>query len=837
MLRESQIFIEGRRLDLFKDEQVNINSSIQSIADISKVFTDYTQSFTVPASDNNNEIFQHFYNSEVILRDNEFLDHQIKRNAYIELDGAIFRRGKMALEKSIIKEGYIDSYQITFYGELTTLKDKFGEKKMNELDWTAFSHEFTYPEVKARVEDGSTDYDVRYPLISSERYWQYDNPDLPDENIDTTGGAIDYTELFPALKLRRIFETFETEFDITFTGGWKDDPRFDRAYGLFNNTKTSDYSTPAQPIGFAVLQTQFPTFPPVPIIYNPDVLDFWLQDNTTNDGYITINTGEGSITLRYLEYLNTFNNITDEGVHTVQIITSNSTPNDIEYYIDVYKNGILLSTEVLEGNVTAPILEVDNAGIPSLDDTYTFQFRSSAPISIDIQLKYFFYIPVGVFGSGFIEFGTVNIFAYSINTSGDINLAVNAPDATVERYFADVLKMFNLTCYSLVEGEYVIDTLEVWYNEGSIIDITEYTDERKIAIDRIKLYKKIAFEYKESKSILNETFKANFFRDYGDLEAIYNYEGGEYKVGLIFENLLMNKFTDTNLQVGYLLDQNLNSYNSNPIILYMADELDTSFYLTDGVATTDELTTYMPFGQDTYVNNYWYSLNWGAEISTLLDQINPNGLYSTYYRNYIENLYNFRNRQVTVKCKLPVWILAQLELNDRLVIRDKRYIIDNFKLNLTTGEANLVLLLDFREILASGGGIQLEEVDDINPNGGGSTCFQYYVQFYKGTEQVDLAQCVTTTPSVTITPSTLTQSGWVEICVPDNPTPITSIETEQNIPPTGGNSALVISELGNVFTQEIGQPQYTQICLTYTEISGTSQNILYVSQNGITEQP
>jgi hypothetical protein len=55
------VFIEGVQVELFNDEQINVTSSVQNISDISKVFTDFSQSFTVPASPHNNEIFEHFY--------------------------------------------------------------------------------------------------------------------------------------------------------------------------------------------------------------------------------------------------------------------------------------------------------------------------------------------------------------------------------------------------------------------------------------------------------------------------------------------------------------------------------------------------------------------------------------------------------------------------------------------------------------------------------------------------------------------------------------------------------------------------------------------------------
>jgi len=60
-MRQVQVYIEGLKIELFEDEQINVTSSVQNINDISKVFTDFSQSFTVPASTVNNEIFKHFY--------------------------------------------------------------------------------------------------------------------------------------------------------------------------------------------------------------------------------------------------------------------------------------------------------------------------------------------------------------------------------------------------------------------------------------------------------------------------------------------------------------------------------------------------------------------------------------------------------------------------------------------------------------------------------------------------------------------------------------------------------------------------------------------------------
>jgi len=43
--------------------------------------------------------------------------------------------------------------------------------------------------------------------------------------------------------------------------------------------------------------------------------------------------------------------------------------------------------------------------------------------------------------------------------------------------------------------------------------------------------------------------------------------------------------------------------------------------------------------------------------------------------------------------------MTTLSLKDRLIIRDKRYIINSMPIDLTTGETNLELLTDFRDIV------------------------------------------------------------------------------------------------------------------------------------------
>ena len=53
-MRSVQVYVEGMRLELFQDENITVNSSQQNINDIASVMTDYSQTFNIPASNNNN---------------------------------------------------------------------------------------------------------------------------------------------------------------------------------------------------------------------------------------------------------------------------------------------------------------------------------------------------------------------------------------------------------------------------------------------------------------------------------------------------------------------------------------------------------------------------------------------------------------------------------------------------------------------------------------------------------------------------------------------------------------------------------------------------------------
>ena len=636
----------SKRIELFEDEKISLTSSIQNVNYISKVFTDYSQSFTIPASDNNNEIFRHWYENSL---DNGF-DQRVRYDGYIELDTQLFRIGKWQLESASVKNNRVEDYSITFYGNLLSLTDKFKEDKLKDLN-TLNDYTITY--TGANVQNAitsTTANNIMFPLISSNRIWQYGVGGADD--ISTSGGKINFNELFPAVKLPRIFDAIETKYNINFSGTFLSDDRFTNAYLWLKNNEQATLNPLTQS-------------------------NVFLLDNYDAGYYQTVNN---ETTINYF----------GGGYESDFRLRINITfPSSVTSNLLIYKDGALLTTITQTGTSNGCVID-ESAGT----GTYSFKIQTnvSTTYTTNYNTSYFEYDPYGPNQTIIIE---------NVNSSGtlsaDLDLTSFSPDMKLTDLFSGVLKMFNLTAFSTDGINFTVEQLENWYYLGSIKDFSEYTISDDFNYTRIKPYKKVNFEYQKSESWLNRNFGDTNSREYGNLTATFNADGSDYTIKLPFENLLFNKFTGTNLQVGYCVKPDLTKYVPKPIILYRYERTSCSFYLNNGT-TTQNITNYNVFGQDVLYQSQNNSLNWGIEISSYLLSIVNNTLFSNYYLAYLNNLYSLKSRMVKVKMRLPYLELLNLKLNDRIVIRDKRYIINSYTTDLTTFESNFELIQDFRSV-------------------------------------------------------------------------------------------------------------------------------------------
>jgi hypothetical protein len=647
------------RIELFNDEKISVTSSVQNISDISKVFTDYSQSFTIPASKNNNEIFRHWYENSI---DNAY-DQRIRYPGYIEIDTQTFRSGRWQLEGATIKNNRVEDYKLTFYGELKSLMDKFGDEKLQDVkelnDYTvSYSGDLVQELVTTPLSASQTD--VMFPLISSKRTWAAADPEAPT----SSSYPIVYNELFPAIKLPLILNAFETRYGVNFNGAFLTDDRFTKAYLWLKNSEAETYTMTSAERRIEIQATE-------------------------NDGNFYANADDNTVTAVGFE---------DSGTFTVNVTSATA----FDMTLTVYKDNVFfgsvqsvtdsisytLGTQTGTGVFSFTIKKAYSASTPTFNYTYTAnKFIVSNPIQ-----------PTDGLITTFSDSG-------SIVMNNLMDLAITAPDMKVSDFFSGMLKMFNLTAYSTDGVNFTLEQLENWYFLGKIKDFSGYTT-TDFEYNRVKPYKKIDFKYQKNESILNRSFYDRNAREYGDLNYAFFNDGSDYTIQLPFENLLFtnwdNTITTTSLpQVGYAFKPDLKPFKPKGVILYFTggQPFDVDWYFSDGVNTPISFNYANIFGADVNINrNQTNTINWGVEISTVYFVNVYSTLFANYYLAYLNNLYSLKSRLVKVKMRLPYLEMLNLKLNDRIVIRDKRYVINQYTTDLTTFETDMELIQDFRSI-------------------------------------------------------------------------------------------------------------------------------------------
>ena len=329
------------------------------------------------------------------------------------------------------------------------------------------------------------------------------------------------------------------------------------------------------------------------------------------------------------------------------------------------------------------------------EGVYTFDIEPLGVMNYSVQLEFFMmsFNSIGVP----ISDSTYSVFTPTVSSSIGLDLGSYMPEMKVEDFFSGVLKMFNLTCLSYQDNVYEIEQLESWYTNGAIEDISQYVLSDDLTVSKLETFNKINFNYTKSQSFMNVNYFSNNAIEYGDLKADLDSDGGDYTIQLPFENLLFNKFTGQNLQVGYSLKTDFKAYIPKPVILYDLGVLAScDFYIGGSTTGRTNALTYNCFGQDTIANGFNYTSNFGADISSFYLTSIQSGLYNTYYNSYLQNIYNIKSRKYSVKAKFPISLLTSIKLNTRLVIRDRIYIINNMKIDLNTGLVDLELISDFR---------------------------------------------------------------------------------------------------------------------------------------------
>ena len=684
-MQKIELYIEGQRLEMFSDESVNITDTIQNVKDVSKIFTAFTKSFTIPASKNNNKIFKHYYNYNI---ENGF-DARLKKESNIELNSLPYKDGKLKLNSVSLKNNIPYSYNVTFFGDTVTLKDVLGEDNLDALNWLDNFSVFYSPSInKANLQNGSdfTIDGVTYtdalivPLISHTNRFTYKSNDHAKtegiENLwyeagsaETNQHGASWDDLKYSIRIHIIIKAIEKKY--TIANGYSSDIVFSDDF--FNTTESAYHNlymwmhrkkgnVQGNVVGTPLYSKLITSFTPsgtsgIPAFYN---------DGTAINIFTSINKFGSELTLT-----------------TSSIVVYNVVVRD--------SSGEYLRTNNLSGS------QVINIGTPFMPQGgYTVTIESPSAITFS-EVKWHV---TSEFDSGY----SVDLFSGGISITEEFTFypTQQLPEIKIIDLLTGLFKMFNLTAY-LKDNEIKVDTLDNFYADYNVYDVSKYIDVNSSSVDVALPYRQIDFIYEDSETYLASVFNQLNNQQFGELkysgEDTGNWDGEIYKVSLPFQKLMYEKLTNsgdgsaTDIQYGWMADDNSEPYIGNPLLHYAYRETSgTVISFRDSVTSHSGLIAYyVPLNTDGILSTS-QSLNFKPEINEYTLLTNNETLFKNYYLNYIKDIFNKSRRIIKVKAFLPLGVIIKLELNDSLIISGKSYKINSIKTNLKTGQSQLELL-------------------------------------------------------------------------------------------------------------------------------------------------
>ena len=680
-----QLYIEGQRVDLYEDESIDITQTIQNSKDIGKVFGDFSRSFTVPASRNNNKIFKHYYNSSI----DDGFDARKKVDSLIRLNGVDFRKGRLKLEGVDLKDNKAQSYRITFYGNIVNLKDLVNEDKLDSLNWLrSFNVTYNLSTTLQYLQNGKDvtvdtvlyPEAVKIPLISAQQRLYFDSGEsiAGKGNLsthDSVAHGVEWYQMKPAIRLYVIIKAIEEKYNTT--NGYPSDIKFSDDFFNVGNEKFHDL--------YMWLHREAGTV-------------FQGIDGTLKDTIDTLPT----VTWNGAQFNGSYFSIYDVYQFGAQYYNTEITLNTLagsEFSFSVQKNGQIIFDS---GVVTGQAQYVFDIG-QLVNGSYTLHLESENVITVDGNVnttRVHYYDPT------ISQSFAIGSFAMSSDFKFEIQSQV--PDIKIIDFLSGLFKMFNLTAYE-EEGIITVKPLDEYYLFGGEYDISEYVDINKSSVDSALLYKQIEFGYQGVKNL--QANKHNELFNYNWGEEKYSggdyYDGQIYKLTLPFEHMKMERLvnintgTNSSVQWGWMVDKlnssdeyaNGSTYLGKPLLFYPVKvNGPDSIRVTSSGSYTDVTEYFVPSNSQLLTDSF--NINFKAELNEYTNTVFENTIFYRYYRNYIAGIFDFRNRMTKVTAYLPLKVLLKYKLADRFIINNKKYLINSIQTNLLTGKSEIELLND-----------------------------------------------------------------------------------------------------------------------------------------------
>jgi hypothetical protein len=743
---------EIRYVDLFNDEDIQLDYSFAEIQDITSKNSSFSKSFSIPGSKNNNDIFQHYYDLNSSLTD---YDIRTIFEASLLNDGYEIMKGFIRLESVSIDVKNV-VYKVVFYSEVGRLTSNMGDKVLAQVDFTELDHPYDIDVITDSIYDPDfvdTDtytqpyQDGRITYMLANYGYDYDDSNniitsstpIIDYRDGLTSGYFDYIGtplrfyyLKPAVQIKWLYEKIFSEAGFNIVSDFFDTAYFKRFYLPLTFTDDSLY----------LRQAAKPQ-----LSWNIDSRSGGTI-TTQSITWVNLNAGPSGLFERGIQTPTLTDNI---NAHTYSNF-SFKPAQDGNYIIRIsyggYNDELVPDTVDLSAEAQFFFHQIELGGHNGLTGTTLFQ---SVPINIQPGASFLdtrtFSVPLSENFDYSIDFRTgegigtaqINFFNFEIldgprTIIGDVNLALELPEAEQKQidFISGINKKFNLVVVPDVNNPetFVVEPVVDYIGKGDTLDWSrklDYNSPINISPTTSVINGTLYYSAEKDEDYGNTEFTKSTNVLYGtryvQLSTDYKSQQTEFNDG--FSNAvddIVNNLSQANITIPiYYITREENKegdvvffYNARktlPRIMFRGMNLPAknvgfnvsptattlnTFYLeqteVDMFPIYNRFTTY-PFG----VSGLTHAVNFNKThrfTNVEYDFRDTEDLYDVYYKEYIDDLINSDNKILVANFYLLPEEIASLKGSEKIFINNNYYRINKINnYNLTNRDIVEVELL------------------------------------------------------------------------------------------------------------------------------------------------
>lgn len=650
----TKIFIEGYELDLTKGLSNQLTYAIDDLNNLDSKATTFSKTIILPGSTNNNKLLGNIFefNNSNFNSDNapnvEYNFNASKSAVCrIEVDGLQIVKGVFRLLE-IIRDGENVEYECAVFGELGGLVTALGNKRLEDIDFSAYNHDYTYANITSSWNNTSSTGYV-YPLIDY-------------GNQSTNKKDFQYKTFHPALFVKEYFDKIIASAGYTYSSTFLNTAFFKRLIIPNNQKKLTRASSTSFEVSFSGTQnygsdgTAGPFYERLPQTTQPTLGSFTTSDNKTFT-YTGAATLSGTLNVRVI---GTFENGLANNLTIVAQCGSASDfydfPQDSGVGGDPFDFTLSMNVNLNNGDTFF-------VAASTFDDTIPFQLTIT---SISSKITGSSNMPV------------------EVNLGESVIVNDTIPKGIFQKdFFTSILKMFNLmvTEDKYIEKKLIIEPYVDFYT-GTILDWSDKLDRSKPI--RIKPMSEATARYYELKwksdnDFYNEDYRKKYNEGYGD--RIYD-NGLEFAkdketVEVIFAASPLYGTSGEDKVFPAIYKKSDNNTKEDPvehIIRIMQIKKITgvaSWNILNGATNLGSNTVYLYSGHFDDPDAPNADLNFGATKQLYFDLVAgnlSNNLFNVYYSPYLAEITDKDSRLLTGNFKLTQQDIFNLDFSKFIYI-------------------------------------------------------------------------------------------------------------------------------------------------------------------------